>query len=226
MNIVLSGDGTKENKVVFDKLLAKWGELFARQSLLDEMEAAEDDGDGELTFTNDDTELRFYQTEASKAHRSDVMLSAAKLGASLNYIAGLKFLHDRNGTERKKLETPARSAVLLTDIMYEVDGEKQLSFTFSKFTDADGVLLRLAFTDDDSDADLEASVLASATDGAEVTLYDVLAALGQGKKAEQLEAFRRQVDAAARRLQEEAAAAAEEERMEALAPAFDALDDL
>lgn len=33
MNIKLSGNGVEENKVVFEKLLAKWDELFTRKSL-------------------------------------------------------------------------------------------------------------------------------------------------------------------------------------------------
>ena len=72
MNIKLSGNGIGENKVVFEKLLTKWDELFTRTSLFDEMEFVETDNDGTITFTNDNAELSFYQTETSKAYRNDL----------------------------------------------------------------------------------------------------------------------------------------------------------
>ena len=219
MNIKLSGNGVGENKVVFEKLLAKWDELFTRKSLFDEMEFAEGDNDGTITFTNEDTELSFYQTEVSKATRSDLAISMSGFGAALSYVFSMDFLHDEDGNKRKKLEEPSRNAVILTDIVYEVYAEKRISFVFSKYTDSNEVILHIEFTDDKSDTDLSAMVTASADDGSVASLEHVLGALEKGEIYKHLSAFKNSVDDCRKKLQEK-------NHLEQFETAFDALENL
>lgn len=226
MNIKLFGNGVGENKVVFEKLLAKWDELFTRQGIFDEMECAETEKDGSVTFTSEDTELSFYQTEASKANRIDIAIAASGLGTALSYIAGMKFLHDEDGSERKKLEEPRRNAVIVTDIVYEVYAEKRIAFVFSKFADSNEVILRIEFSDDESDSDLEAKVTATADDESLVSLDALLEELGKGEVVAKFVEFAKQVVERKSELERALQEDAEEERNKALKPAFDALDNL
>lgn len=223
MNITISGNGVKENKVAFDKLLAKWDELFTREGLFEEMEFAETESDGTVSFTNEDSELSFYRTEADKASRIDFMISGEKLGSALNYIVGMKFLHDKDGSERKKLEEPSRNAVIVTEIVYEIYSEKRISFVFSKFTDTNDVLLRVEFSDDSSDTDLGASVTACADDKSLVSLEALLGTLGKNEMSEHISLFAKRVNEYAKKLQEKMTEAELEERLQ---PAFDALENL
>lgn len=223
MNITISGNGVKENKVAFDKLLAKWDDLFTREGLFAEMEFVETESDGTVSFTNEDSELSFYQTEADKASRTDFMISGEKLGSAMNYIVGLKFLHDKDGSERKKLEEPSRNAVIVTEIVYEIYAEKRISFVFSKFTDTNDVILRIEFSDDSSDTDLETSVTACADDKSLVSLEALLGALGKNEISEHISLFAKRVSEYAKKVQEKMTEAELEERLQ---PAFDSLENL
>lgn len=226
MNIKLSGNGVGENKVVFEKLLAKWDELFTRKSLFDEIEFAEGDKDGTITLTNDETELSFYQTEASKANRNDIALSLSGLGAVMSYVFDMKFLHGEDGKVRKKFEEPKRDAVILTDIVYEVYAEKRISFVFSKYTDSKEVILHIEFTDDESDSVLSAMVTASADDDSLPSLEDVLGTLGKDEMHKHLAVFKEQIVSRAGELNKEMQKKLEKELNEQLQPAFEALDNL
>lgn len=226
MNIKLCGNGVGENKVVFEKLLAKWDELFTRKSLFDEIEFAEGDKDGTITLTNDETELSFYQTEASKASRNDIALSLSGLGAVMSYVFDMKFLHGEDGKEHKKFEEQKRDAMILTDIVYEVYAEKRISFVFSKYTDSNEVVLHIEFSDDNSDTDLSAMVTSSADDDSLPSLEDVLGALGKEDMYKHLAVFKEQIVSRAGELNKEMQKKLEKELNEQLQPAFEALDNL
>ena len=226
MNITISGNGVKENKVAFDKLLDKWNELFTREGLFEEMEFVETESDGTVSFTNEDSELSFYRTEADKASRIDFMISGEKLGSALNYIVGMKFLHDKDGSERKKLEEPSRNAVIVTEIVYEIYSEKRISFVFSKFTDSNDVLLRVEFSDDSSDTELEAKVTAVSEENSEITLRALFAALDKEKIGEHFEEFSQRIEENKKRLHEKIQERTKQEELEKLQPAFDSLDNL
>lgn len=223
MNITVSGNGVRENKVAFGKLLAKWDELFTREGLFEEMKLVETESDGTVSFTNEDSELSFYQAEADKASRTDFMISGEKLGSAMNYIVGLKFLHDKDGSERKKLEEPSRNAVIVTEIVYEIYSEKRISFVFSKFTDSNDVLLRVEFSDDSSDTDLGANATAGADDKSLVSLEAMLGTLGKNEMSEHISLFAKRVSEYTKKVQEKMAEAELEERLQ---PAFDALESL
>lgn len=226
INIKLSGSGIEENKVVFDKLLAKWDELFTREGLFEEMEFAETESDGTVSFTNEDSELNFYQMEANKASRIDFMISGEKFGSALNYIVGMKFLHDKDGSERKKLEEPSRNAVIVTEIVYEIYSEKRISLVFSKFTDSNDVLLCVEFSDDSSDTELEAKVTAVSEENSEITLSALLTALGKEELCEHFDEFSQRIEENKKRLQEKIQEKTKQEELEKLQPAFDSLDNL
>lgn len=173
MNIKLSGDFDGNNKIIFEKLLAKWDELFTRKSLFEEMESVETDKAGVISFMNENEELRFYQTTSDKLLRSDSSLSFSGIGKALSYIVGMKFLKENQEEELKQLEEPAHSAMILTDIIYEVNAEKRISFTFSKFNDSDDVILHFEFSDDESDTSLSSKIIASGDGKTPITLIDL-----------------------------------------------------
>ena len=187
------------------------------------MEFAKTESDGTVSFTNKDSELSFYRTKADKASRIDFIISGEKLGSALNYIVGMKFLHDKDGSGRKKLEEPSRNAVIVTEIIYEIYSEKRISFVFSKFTDSNDVLLRVEFSDDSSDTDLRASVTASADDKSLVSLEALLGTLGKNEMSEHISLFAKRANEYAKKLQEKMTEAELEERLQ---PAFDSLDNL
>lgn len=223
MNIKLSGNGVGENKVVFEKLLTKWDELFTRTSLFDEMEFVETDNDGTITFTNDNAELSFYQTETSKAYRNDLFIPGSELAIGRGIIS---ILHDRKGNVQKQLGEVKRHAVILMDVVYETYAQKRISFVFSKYTDSNEIILHIEFTDDESDCDLSALITATCADNTLASLEDVLKALSKDNMIEHLEFFKKQVVEHEARLKSIIQQKTEEERNEKLQPAFDALNSL
>ena len=146
MNIKLSGNGVGENKVVFEKLLTKWDELFTRTSIFDEMEFVETDNDGTIIFTNDNSELSFYQTEVSKAYRNDIFIPGSGLEMGIGIIS---LFRDKKRNEYKRMGPVKRNAVILLDIVYETYAQKRISFVFSKYTDSNEIILHIEFTDDE-----------------------------------------------------------------------------
>lgn len=223
MNIKLSGNGIGENKVVFEKLLKKWDELFTRTSLFDEMEFVETDNDGTISFTNDNAELSFYQTEASKAYRNDLFIPGSELAIGMGIIS---ILHDRKGNVLKQLGEVKRHAVILLDVVYETYAQKRISFVFSKYTDSNEIILHIEFTDDESDSDLSALITATCEDNTLASLGDVLKALGKDNMIEHLDFFKKQVIEHESELKNSMQQKTEKERNEKLLPAFDALNSL
>lgn len=223
MNIKLSGNGIGENKVVFEKLLKKWDELFTRTSLFDEMEFVETDNDGTISFTNDNAELSFYQTEASKAYRNDLFIPGSELAIGMGIIS---ILHDRKGNVLKQLGEVKRHAVILMDVVYETYAQKRISFVFSKYTDSNENILHIEFTDDESDSDLSALITATCEDNTLASLGDVLKALGKDNMIEHLDFFKKQVIEHESELKNSMQQKTEKERNEKLLPAFDALNSL
>lgn len=223
MNIKLSGNGIGENKVVFEKLLKKWDELFTRTSLFDEMEFVETDNDGTISFTNDNAELSFYQTEASKAYRNDLFIPGSELAIGMGIIS---ILHDRKGNVLKQLGEVKRHAVILLDVVYETYAQKRISFVFSKYTDSNENILHIEFTDDESDSDLSALITATCEDNTLASLGDVLKALGKDNMIEHLDFFKKQVIEHESELKNSMQQKTEKERNEKLLPAFDALNSL
>lgn len=223
MNIKLSGNGIGENKVVFEKLLTKWDELFTRTSLFDEMEFVETDNDGTITFTNDNAELSFYQTETSKAYRNDLFIPGSELAIGMGIIS---ILHDRKGNVLKQLGEVKRHAVILMDVVYETYAQKRISFVFSKYTDSNEIILHIEFTDDESDCDLSALITATCEDNTLPSLEDVLKALSKDNMIEHLDFFKKQIIEHESELKNIMQQKIEKERNEKLLPTFDALNSL
>lgn len=227
MNIKLAGNGVEEDKVVFEKLLAKWDELFTRETIFDGMELVETGIDGTVIFTNEDTELTFYQTESDKANKSDPMFSAEKVaGALKSMMITMKSLD--NDSARKKWDELKKRAVIVTKIVYEIDGEKQISFVFSKFIDsnANDVILHIEFGDDSNDTQLQAKVIAVSEEGSEITLNALLKALDKEEIYVHFENFISKIAEHKKELQDKIKTESEKEKLEKLQPAFDALDKL
>lgn len=223
MNIKLSGNGVGENKVVFEKLLTKWDELFTRTSIFDEMEFVETDNDGTIIFTNDNSELSFYQTEVSKAYRNDIFIPGSGLEMGIGIIS---LFRDKKRNEYKRMGPVKRNAVILLDIVYETYAQKRISFVFSKYTDSNEIILHIEFTDDESDSDLSASITATCEDNTIATLQDLLKTLNKEKMIVHLDFFKEQVTEHISELKKIIQQKEEKERNEKLLPAFDALDNL
>lgn len=223
MNIKILGNGIDEKKVVFEKLLTKWDELFTRTSLFDEMEIVENDNDGTITFTNEDAELTFYQTEANKAYRNDVFVPGSELA---NGIGIISIFHDRKGNVLHQLGKVKRHAVILMNIVYEIYAQKRIAFVFSKYTDSNEIILHIEFTDDESDSDLSALITATCEDNTLASLEDVLKALSKDNMIEHLDFFKKQVIEHESELKNIMQQKTEKERNEKLLPAFDALNSL
>ena len=223
MNIKLSGNGIGENKIVFEKLLAKWDELFTRTSLFDEMEFVVTDNDGTVIFTNDNAELSFYQTEVSKAYRNDLFIPGSEFSIGIGIIS---IFHDRKGNEQRKLGEVKRHAVILMNIVYEIYSQKRISFVLSKYTDSNEIILHIEFTDDETDSDLSALITATCEDNTLASLEDVLKTLTKDQMIEHLDFFKKQVVQHEAELKNIMQQKKEKERNEKLLPAFDALNSL
>ena len=239
MNITLSVDGIAENKVVFEKLLSKWKELFARSELLEEMESIECDENDTITFKNNDTEIRFYQTEINKAKRKDILLSFESVQTVFgqafkglySIIRGNASTINQELVAYKKAESEitgvqSKEAVILTEIVYEVYAEKRISFVFSKFTDSNDVILHIEFSDDSSDTELKAKVIASSDEKSEITLENVLIELGKNDVYEAFSHFVSNISESEKRIKGKKQEEAEQEKLDKLQPAFEALNDL
>lgn len=240
MNIKLSGSGVEENKVAFDKLLAKWDELFTRETLFDEMKLVEVEEDGIVTFTNESTELSFYQTEAAKAKRVYISLTfepvrneLEKYGEAFGLLFAGKTIHANNIEQRIKntlknhnIDFQAKEAVKITEIIYEMNAEKRISFVFSKFTGSNDVVLHIEFSDDSSDTELNAKVTAVSEEKSEITLSVLLTALGKEELCEHFDEFSQRIEENKKRLQETIQEKTKQEELEKLQPAFDSLDNL
>ncbi|MGP1459488.1 MAG: hypothetical protein ACTTKL_09280 [Treponema sp.] len=218
MNIEFGGNGDENNKVVFEKLLAKWDDLFTRKTLFDGMELAEtENGETEkgetITFTHNDTKLTFYQTKSDKANKSDLMFSAEKVAAALESMISMKFLY--NDLLNTELDESNRSVKIMTKIVYEIDTGKWITFGFSKITDSNDVILHIAFWDNLTKTELQAEVIAASEENSEITLNALLKALNKEEIYVHFENFKSQIAEYKKQLQ-----------FEKLQPAFDALDEL
>lgn len=223
MNIKISGNGVGENKLVFEKLLAKWDELFTRTGLFEEMKCVETDNDGTVTFTNDVAELCFYQTEESSAYRNDAFIPGSELALGMGIVS---IFHDIKGNVRKQLGEVKRHAVILMDIVYEIYAQKRISFVLSKYTDSNEIILHIEFTDDESDCDLSALITATRDDNTLASLEDILKALSKDMMIEHLDFFKKQVIEHESELKTIMEQKKEKEKNEKLLPAFDALNSL
>lgn len=240
MNIKLSGSGVEENKVAFDKLLAKWNDLFTRETLFDEMKLVEAEEDGTVTFTNETTELSFYQTEADKAKRIDISLTfesvrheLEKYGEAFGALFAGKPCRANNIEQRIKntlknhnIDFQAKEAVKITEIIYEMNAEKRISFVFSKFTGSNDAALHIEFSDDSSDTELTAKVTATSEENSEITLHALFVALDKEEISEHFEEFSQRIEENKKRLQEKMQEESKQEKLEKLQPAFDSLDNL
>ena len=211
MDIKLFGDGVGENKVVFDRLLAKWNELFNRAELFDKFESVEEDKNGIITFSGKSSELSFYHTDdLAKAGRKDTFLSMEP-----TYLIG--------GSQSQDWTA---NSVIMTEIVYKADSDRQITFVFS--SNHLIATLHIEFNDSERNTKLETKIMAGSKIGigSEISLQDLLEALDKQEVLEYLEPFTQRIEENKERIQLEMQKDAEQEMLENLKPAFDALSDL
>lgn len=204
MDIEFVGNTDGNNRVVFEKLLAKWDDLFTRKTIFDGMELVET-GDVEIVtmFSNGDTKLTFWQMES---YKYDIEYLEKKVAESLKSLAAMKFAIDDFDNNVK----------IITEILYEVDAKKRILFVCKENTYSDNVILHTEFSDDSGDMGLHARVIADDEgENTEITLNVLLKALDKEEIYVHFENFKSQITEYKKKLQ-----------LEKLKPSFDALDTL
>lgn len=220
MKIKFVGNSDGDIKVVFEKLLAKWDDLFTRKTLFDGMELVETEGvEFVTTFSNGDTKLTFWQMDSYK----DVPMYLKK---EHDILIKSK---DTMNFYRNILEDNGKN---ITGILYEVDAKKRILFMYIESTDSSDAILHIKFNDYSNRIELEANAFA-VSKGDEVTLNALLKALDKEEIYVHLDNFASQIEKCKKELQdkikaesEKEKAEREKEKLEKLKPAFDALDTL
>lgn|GEM_PF-6254406 len=218
MKIKFVGNSDGDIKVVFEKLLAKWDDLFTRKTLFDEMELVETkDVKIVTTFSNGDTKLTFWQKDSYE----DVPMYLKK---EHDILVKSK---DTMNFYRNILENNGKN---ITGILYEVDAKKRILFMYIESTNSSNAILHIKFNDYSNRIELEANAFAVSKG---VTLNALLKALDKEEIYVHLDNFASQIEKCKKELQdkikaesEKEKAEREKEKLEKLKPAFDALDTL